>query len=364
MEDILLFTPKYPPAKGGASTFYSNLISSVSDSMNFHVVTTYNSEEPVVTHQERVSIYRILPRVDMFPTYLRILLEISIVFMTSAYILVKEDINIIHAHASSFSVISLTVVSTIFRVPIAYDCRDEAFRPWIIQMGYAPVWFSCASNIDEILMRNGVPKDRIIRLPVVNPDYVQDYRSVDDSQTVSELLYIGSLREAKGIFVLLEAFKTIREYGFDLHLTVIGEGPARDEFVKSCQELNLKEYVTFKGSLSHDETLCCLSESGILILPSESEGVPRVVLESHDVGTPVVATAVGGIPDVISHKENGMLAERTAESIAENVFRLVRDDKLYQTIVNNSIKDADKRNWERVREQLYEGYEEVCSYIR
>jgi glycosyltransferase involved in cell wall biosynthesis len=81
------------------------------------------------------------------------------------------------------------------------------------------------------------------------------------------------------------------------------------------------------------------------------------VLEGQDVGTPVVATAVGGIPDVIDHEENGMLAEQTAESVAENVLRLVRDDELYGTVVENGVGSADERSWERVGEQLREGYE-------
>jgi glycosyltransferase involved in cell wall biosynthesis len=360
VDTVYLFSPKYPPSKGGAATFYSNLISTTKDELEYLVVTEYKTGESVITRQEGVPVYRILPRASFLPRYFRVLLEVILVTVFSVYILVKEDVDIIHAHASSFSVISLAVLSRISRVPLAYDCRDEGFRPWIVRRGYTPVWFSCASNIDDILIRNGIPGDRIVRLPVVNPDYVRDYRSVADSHTVSETLYIGSLREAKGIFLLLEAFKTIRECGFDLHLTVIGDGPARGEFDKRCREIDLEEHVTLTGSLSHDETLRRLVDSDVLVLPSESEGVPRVVLEGQDVGTPVVATAVGGIPDVIDHEENGMLAEQTAESVTENVLRLVRDDELYRTVVENGVESADERSWERVSNQLVDAYHQVC----
>jgi len=361
VDTVYLFTPKYPPSTGGAATFYSNLISTTKGELRYFVVTGYKSDESVVVRQDGVSIYRILPRVSFLPRYFRVLLEVTLVTVFSAYILTKKDVDIIHAHASSFSVVSLAIVSTISRVPLAYDCQDEAFRPWIVRMGHTPVWFSCASNIDDILIRNDVPRGRIVRLPVVNPDYVRDYRSVDDSQTVSEMLYIGSLREAKGIFLLLDAFETIYERGYDLHFTVIGDGPAREEFEKRCREMGLGEHVTLTGSLSHDETLRRLAESDVLVLPSESEGMPRVVLEGHDVGTPVVATSVGGIPDVINHEENGMLAEQTAESVAENVLRLIRDDELYRMVVENGVKSADERSWERVGEQLREGYARAVS---
>jgi glycosyltransferase involved in cell wall biosynthesis len=334
-------------------------VNTTKNELNYIIVTEYKSNTSVTTQQESVSVHRILPRISFLPTYLRVLLETVLVSMFSIYILVQKEVDVIHAHASSFSVVSLAVFSTVSRVPVAYDCRDETFRPWIVQMGYTPVWFSCASNIDDILIRNGIPEDRIIRLPVVNPDYVRNYRSVGDSQTVSEILYIGSLREAKGVFLLLKAFKTIREREFDLHLTVIGDGPAREELEKQCGTKGIRKHVTLTGPLSHDETLCRLAESDVLVLPSESEGVPRVVLEGQDIGTPVVATTVGGVPDMVNHEKNGMLIEQTAESIVESVLRLVRDDELYQMIVENGVKSADKRTWECVREKAREGYSKV-----
>jgi len=361
VDTIYLFTPKYPPSKGGAATFYSNLVSTTKDELDYVIVSEYKSGKPILTRQESVSVYRILPRVSILPTYLRVLLEVILATVISTYILVSEEVDVMHTHASSFSVISISIVSTAFRVPIAYDCRDEGFRPWIVRMGHTPVWFSCASNIDEILIQNGIPEERIVRLPVVNPSYVREYRSIVASEAVSEILYIGSLREEKGIFLLLETFEIIRERGFNLHLTVIGDGPAQNEFEKRCRKLGLRKHVTLTGPLSHRKTLRRLAEYDVLVLPSESEGIPRVVLEGQDVGTPVVATAVGGIPDVLDHEENGMLAEQTAESVAENVIRLVRNDELYQAIVENGAEGADERGWERVGKKLREGYERsVC----
>ena len=361
VKTVYLFTPKYPPSRGGASTFYSNMISTTNDRVNYFVVTEHHSNEPTVSRQENASIYRILPQNSLIPSYFRVLLEVILLLIVSAYVIIREDIDIIHTHASSFSVISLAVVSMVFRVPLAYDCQDEAFRPWIVRMGYRPVWFSCASNIDEILMRNSVPEDRIIRLPVVSPEYVRKYREISEPEKISNILYIGSVREAKGIFCLLEAFEIIRERGFDLRLTIIGDGPDRDELEERCVEAGLSKYVTFTGSLSHTETMRRLAESDILVLPSKSEGLSRVVLEAQDVGTPVVATAVGGIPDAISHEENGMLAAQTNESVAENVIRLIHDDILYQTLVENGIKSADERSWALVETRLFTGYEKILA---
>jgi glycosyltransferase involved in cell wall biosynthesis len=363
VDTVYLFTPKYPPSTGGAATFYSNLITTTRDELRYIIVTEYNSSESVRTRQENACIYRILPRIGVLPTYPRVLLEIVLVAVFSGYIFLKEDIGIIHAHASSFSVVSLAVCSIIYQVPLAYDCRDETFRTWVIQIGYMLVWFSCGSNIDAILTRNGIPKDRIIRLPVVNPNWVRDCRSVTSSQDVSEVIYVGSLRKSKGIILLAETFRILLEHGLDLHLTVVGDGPAEEEFREHCRRIKIKNYVTLTGSLNHKEAIVRMSKSNILVLPSESEGVPRVVLESQDVGTPVVATAVGGIPDVIENEKNGMLTDRTAESIAENILRLLQDDELYTRVVKNGFEDADERRQISVRKRLWQGYKKSGSFV-
>lgn len=364
MKRTLLFTQIYPPRQGGAATFYSNLVGTNQNEMDFFILSEYDSSEKVVDCCNGDVLYRILPKAGWLPRLIQIPLEVLILFLVSAYIVTTKNIDIIHSHASRGSIVGLSATATGFGIPIIYDCRDTGFRPRVIKMGPTPVWFSCASNIDQILINNRISEDRIVRLPVVNPEYVRKYRNAEIPEKPTELVYIGSIVERKGVFVLLAALETIRERGADMHLTVIGNGPAMSAFKKQCRNRGLNDHVTTTGSLSHDETLRRLAESDILVLPSESEGVPRVVLEGQDVGTPVVATAVGGIPDVINHEENGMLAEQTAESVAKNILRLVRDDKLYRTIVDNGIESANERSWERVGEQLREGYSRASSNKR
>ena len=357
MKRILLFTPKYPPSRGGAATFYSNIAKTRDNEIEFFVVTESCEDRSLIEYRDGSPIYSVLPRIEHLHRYLRVPLEILVLILVSSYLILFKKANIIHPHASSFSVVGLSIVAVVSRTPIINDCRDEGFRPWIVKLGPTPFWFSCASNIDDILIQNGIPSDRIIRLPVVNPDYVKIHRNTDAPDEISDLLYIGTLRKAKGIFLLLDAFEIIHERGVEMNLTLIGDGPDVSEFETQYRNRKLEEHITLTGSLSHDETLRRLAESDVLVLPSESEGVPRVVLEGQDVGTPVVTTAVGGIPDVIDHEENGMLAEQTAESVVKNVLRLVHDDELYRTVVENGVESADERSWERVGEQLREGYE-------
>jgi glycosyltransferase involved in cell wall biosynthesis len=188
---------------------------------------------------------------------------------------------------------------------------------------------------------------------------VKEYRSTSIPDEPTNLIYIGTLRKPKGIFLLADAIKILHEQDVNIDLTVVGDGPDRSKFEKRCRNSGIEDHVTLVGSLDHNDTLRRLAESDVLVLPSESEGVPRVVLEGQDVGTPVVATSVGGIPDAIDHEKTGMLTEQTSESIVENVLRLIDDGKLYRTIVKNGVETADERSWERVGKQMRDGYKKV-----
>jgi glycosyltransferase involved in cell wall biosynthesis len=363
VKTVLLFTPKYPPSSGGAAVFYSNLVDTQRGEADFLVVSEYLSGKEVISQRRGVPLYRVLPRITLIPRFVRAPLEALLLFAVAAYLIVARDVDLIHTHASSFAVIGLTAVATLFGVPLVPDCRDEGFRPWIVTTGPTPVWFSCASNIDDVLTEKGVHPERIVRLPVVNPGYVRDFRRSDRTGGVDDIVYVGSIREQKGVFVLLEVVELLRKKGTDISLTLIGDGPARDEVRERVRGMGLGDQVTLAGSLDHRDTLRRIAASDVLVLPSASEGLPRVVLEAQDIGTPVVATPVGAIPGVIDHENSGLLTDRSAESIASSIETLAEDDDLYHRIVTNGIHAADERGWEQVGTNLQDGYQralELC----
>jgi len=356
MKKVLLFTQIYPPQQGGAATLYSNLVQTKKKEIEFFIISEYVRSEETISRQDGATLYRVLPQAGWLPRSIQAPLEAVILFLISTYLTVRHNLDIIHSHASRGSIIGLAIAATILQTAIVYDCHDTGFRTQIIKRGPTPIWFSCAPYVDRLLVESDIPEDRIVRLPILNPKYVSEYRSTEVPRNPRKLIFIGSLVDRKGIFLLLSSLKIMRDRGEDIHLTVIGDGPDRTEFEKHCQTNGLNDYVTLTGSLSHKKTLKHLADADILVLPSEMETVGRVLLEGQDVGTPVVATSVGGIPDVIDHTDNGMLAEETAESVAENVLRLIYNRDLYVKIMMNGFKSADERSWKRAGEQLLKGY--------
>lgn len=119
--------------------------------------------------------------------------------------------------------------------------------------------------------------------------------------------YVGRLDEPlKGLSDLLEAFRILEDMGGDrLHLLVVGDGPSREKVQDRVRCLRMGHRVTFTGFRSDIPQI--LKALDLLILPSYREGSPNVILEAMATGTPVLATRVGGIPELILHEKTGWL---------------------------------------------------------
>lgn len=129
-------------------------------------------------------------------------------------------------------------------------------------------------------------------------------------EQASDVVYAGVLRPGKGVHVLIEAFAAFKHPA--AHLWLIGEAQNADytaELHKQVQRSGLAERVHFTGRISQTELARHLAASRVMVLASFSEGLPRVVVEAMLTGTPVIATRVGGIPELIADGENGYLIE-------------------------------------------------------
>jgi glycosyltransferase involved in cell wall biosynthesis len=151
--------------------------------------------------------------------------------------------------------------------------------------------------------------------------------------------YIGALTQQKGIIQLLLSMKIIKK--LNVRLFIIGDGPLKSQLSVMVKDLSLEDRVLFLGTISHLHLPHYLNEMKLLVLPSlYGEGLPNVILEAMACGTPVLATSVGGIPDVIKDNETGfMLTSTDPSKIAEKINEiLAKDLGELQKIVNNALK--------------------------
>jgi glycosyltransferase involved in cell wall biosynthesis len=148
---------------------------------------------------------------------------------------------------------------------------------------------------------------------------------VEDAQ---DMVYAGVLIPRKGVHHLLTAFSKLEHSTAQLHLVGHPENEAyAEQLQQQAQELGIADRVQFVGNVSQQGLADYFAKSRVMVLPSLSEGLGRVVVEAMLLGIPVIGCRVGGIPDMITDGENGYLVEPDdVNSLAEALQKIYSDD--------------------------------------
>ena len=147
------------------------------------------------------------------------------------------------------------------------------------------------------------------------------------------LLTVGRLSREKGQRDLVDAITMLRKLnsGLKFKLLIVGEGPERERLERAVLQNGLKAYVLFTGHV--DDTSPYYAVADALVLPSHSEGSPNVLLEAMAAGLPVIATAVGGVPEIAINDQNTILvAPRDCKSLAQALNQVLTDTALAQKL--------------------------------
>ncbi|MDZ7291273.1 MAG: glycosyltransferase [candidate division KSB1 bacterium] len=163
------------------------------------------------------------------------------------------------------------------------------------------------------------------------------------------ILFVGRLSEKKGIQYLIRAMKNIDQQIGGAGLVVVGSGPLDQQLRGEVKALGLSETIQFVGSKDHAQLRDYYAAADVTAVPSivdssgDTEGVPVVVLESLSTGTPVVATRVGGIPEVIVDGYNGYLVEqKDSQALAHALIDFFENG---QAMADNALITARKYDW-------------------
>jgi glycosyltransferase involved in cell wall biosynthesis len=143
--------------------------------------------------------------------------------------------------------------------------------------------------------------------------------------TPAVVLFLGRLGRRKGVFDLVAAFSETAPRHPDALLVCAGDG-AREEVLDQARQLGISDRVQCPGWMSISATREALSKAAVLALPSYAEGLPMAILEAMSWGLPVIATPVGGIPQVIKHDTNGLLVPPgDVSALALAISRMLTD---------------------------------------
>lgn len=171
--------------------------------------------------------------------------------------------------------------------------------------------------------------------------------------------FIGRLEPWKGIRTFLQVAKLIGREMPDVKFLIAGDGSLRHDLEKTFSNGNVK----FLGQVSHRDIPSVLDETAVLVLPSYMEGLPTVCLEAFASGVPVVASNVGGTPEIVRDLETGFLFEAgDASSCAKETLRILSDRTLGATMGRNGRKLVETRySWESVVHRIEMIYESMVS---
>ncbi len=162
----------------------------------------------------------------------------------------------------------------------------------------------------------------------------------------SKVVYVGRLTPVKGVSYLLDALSMMKSQPETI---IVGDGAIRKELERRARGLS----VVFAGSVPPEEVSRYLLQARVLVLPSLSEGFPNAVLEAMSFGVPVIATAVGSVPEIVKHGENGFLVKpKDPKSIAAFLEKLLSDDILIENMRRNARLTAGKYSWSAVIKKL------------
>lgn len=146
----------------------------------------------------------------------------------------------------------------------------------------------------------------------------------------------GMKGEAKGYFYFIEAAQRLLKIREDVYFLLVGAGD-RQKYEKRVSELGLQNHFRFLGGVTSIYEALALMD--VFVLPSEWEGFPVSILEAMAFGVPVIATQVGGIPELIENGETGLLIPpRDPLAIEEAILRLLDNPVLRERLVKNAKK--------------------------
>jgi glycosyltransferase involved in cell wall biosynthesis len=189
---------------------------------------------------------------------------------------------------------------------------------------------------DDLVALGVAPQEKfaVIRLGIELEERVADMDGRADTRRYLGIAtdrftvgWIGRMTAIKNTEDVLSAFKALRDRGVEATLCMVGDGPDRPELERRAHELGIMHDTLFLGYQQDVAPLYAAFDA--LVLPSSNEGTPVSVIEALAARTPVVATRVGGVPDVVREGDDGFLVDPgDTDALAERLERLASDPQL------------------------------------
>lgn len=268
--------------------------------------------------------------------------------------------QVIHTHLHALKYAALASKN----VPIVHTVHNQAGQEavfldqqvgkYLFRRGKAQPVALTPEVRQSIVELYGLPEDRV---PVITNGIDLTRCGEKTEYTLHypvELLHVGRFFPQKNHEALVGAAAILKKRGTNVRIHCCGDGPLLEEIRSRVQAAGLSGQIVFEGVC--DDILERMAGADAFLLPSKWEGMPMTIIEAMGTGLPVIAARVGGVPDMVSDGESGLLIAPTAEALAQAVERLIKDERLRERLGTQAKQDARRFSIEamaRGYEQLY-----------
>ncbi|WP_027629903.1 glycosyltransferase family 4 protein [Ruminiclostridium cellobioparum] len=388
---ILMLSWEYPPRIiGGISRVVYELAQNLGICGNeVHVITCW---EPGTAEHELdrfVTVHRVHVYNNASNNFVEWVMQLNFAMVEYAVDLVKNTkFDIIHGHdwliayaarilRKSFC---LPLITTIHATEYGRNCgihndmqrTINSVESWLINesdriiVNSNYMWKELVTvfNTDNKKLRiinNGIDLGKFDDM-ATDPVFRQNYAAGNEKI----VFFVGRLVNEKGVHVLLNAIPEILKNYNDVKFVIAGKGPCLNNLIELSEQLNITHKVYFTGFVSEEVLLKLYKCSDIAVFPSTYEPFGIVALEGMVAGIPVVVSDVGGLSEIVDHREDGMkFYSGNSNSLADCILELLKNNGLTERIKNNALKKVHRLyNWDNITDTILDEYKHVISQYK
>ncbi len=310
-----------------------------------HAVTGIFSSVP---NDEPLTEYKGWRLFALFPLFVRMLIEIRRV--VSVY-----DIDIVHAHwaiPSGFLACLVCrktpVITTLRGSDVNLFGKRRLFQQLVrYALRHSTKMVALANDLREVAIALGADGGKIEVIPsgidtsLFKPIDKKATRTILGMKNCFQIIFAGNLISLKRVDMLIRVCSRLFRYYPHIYLTIVGEGPEHAKLEQLARDGDF-ENVQFTGRIAYDKIPLYIGASDVLVLPSKSEGLPDCVQEAMACGVPVIATNVGGLPELIEDGINGYLVN-SEDELQTYLDKLINYPEFTVSMGENALEFA-KRN--------------------
>jgi len=292
------------------------------------------------------------------------LIQCTASFVNAFRLLQCEQPDVVYIHYFSISALLFAIRKPFFGYRFVIGCQGtdvedmhglrRRLAPYILGRADA---ITCVSNAQVDAMRNQVEVDTPTQ--VIYNGVEADFWQADPGRVSSgmHVISVGATRIEKGHDVLIRAFQRVAAEFPEAHLTIVGDGSYRNACEQLIDDLGLRSSVTITGWIDRPEIQELLETAQVFAFPSRQEAFGMALLEAMSSGLPVVATHVGGIPEVLKGTGAQLVPPDDDVELAESLISALENTEWRE----NTAQAGVKRAQELSRTTMINQYEETLT---